>query len=323
MRFHLGPSVVALTLAAGLASACVTALGDFDTGGSLADGGGGVDGASDADAGAALPDGATSADATADGTARSDASDAAVGTDGGVVDAGPPFDPTQLGGLAVWLDSDSATFTLSQARVTGWRDKSSKGNSAKNQLPTMSPFPNPANPTFNNRATLHFDGSSYMYVLNSASIQVGDGDFLVAMVASVAPGTTALETLFEKHETTAPFAGPALYATPAKGDAVIAQGNGVVSQTTGINDGNAHYLAAWRSGATLTIVTDRTQSTGAVTSIPATAGASKDLDLGMELAGTLQNYLVGDIAEVVVVVGSVPSARALALRDYMIRKYNL
>ena len=317
-----GRDVVAITLSAALASACVNALGDFDTGGSLADGGDVVDGAPDA--GATPADGAASTDAISpDGAAFTDASDGGVGSEVGITDAGPLFDPTQLAGLAVWLDSDSTTYTLSQARVTGWRDKSAKANSAKNQLPTTSPFPNPANPTFNNRATLHFDGKSYIYVLNSASIQLGDGDFLVAMVASVAPGTTQLETLFEKHETTSPFAGPALYATPAKGDAVIAQGNGVVSQTTGINDGNAHYLAAWRSGATLTVVTDRTQSSGAVTPIAATAGATKDLQLGMELSGTLQNYLVGDIAEVVVVVGSVPAARALALRDYMIRKYNL
>jgi hypothetical protein len=321
MRFHLGPGVVAVTLAAALASACVTALGDFDTG-ALPDGGDGVDAGPDAEAGATPADRGGRAD-SADGAPSTDASDGAVVGDGGAIDAGPPFDPTQLAGLSAWLDSDSTTYTLSQARVTGWLDRSAKANSAKNQLPTTSPFPNLANPTFNNRASLHFDGKSYIYVLNSASLQIGDGDFLVAIVASVSPGTTQLETLFEKHDTAAPFAGPALYATPAKADAVIAQGNGVVSQTTGINDGNAHYLAAWRTGATLTVVTDRTQSAGAVTPIAATAGGSKDLQLGMELTGTLQNYLTGDIAEVVVVVGNVSTARAIALRDYMFRKYNL
>lgn len=41
------------------------------------------------------------------------------------------FSPTQLPGLAVWLDAkDSAGFTLGSGRVSQWRDKSGKGNHA-------------------------------------------------------------------------------------------------------------------------------------------------------------------------------------------------
>ena len=47
------------------------------------------------------------------------------------------------------------------------------------------------------------------------------------------------------------------------------------------------------------------------------------MSIGMELTSTLQNYMTGDIAEIVIVVGTVPAPRAVALRDYMMNKYHL
>ena len=76
----------------------------------------------------------------------------------GVVWGGIEFwDPSQLAGLALWLDADDAsTITLNGATVSQWDDKSGNNRNASQTTATSQPT-NPID--INNRRVIQFDGS--------------------------------------------------------------------------------------------------------------------------------------------------------------------
>jgi hypothetical protein len=215
--------------------------------------------------------------------------------------------------------------TLFQGNVFGWADKSGKGNNAKNQLPTKSPTLTPANAKFKGRPTLHFDGTQYLYVLHNASIQLGNGDFLMAAVVSVPSGAHGLETIFAKRDPAVNTAGPGLYITSTGGgDAFTAAFSDVESTTKGLDNGSPHYIAAHRTGTTLVIETDGTTAMTTIQPLGATTGDGVDLVIGVDiLSTTLENYLIGDLGEVVIATGTVSVGDDAALHQYMKTKYGM
>ena len=101
--------------------------------------------------------------------------------------APPAFAPTDLPGLAIWLDADDpATITLNGSNVASWTDKSANGfvfaQSVTAQQPPL------VNAAINNKPALSFAGGDGQGLISSGNVDtgVGAGPFYVVVIAQPA-----------------------------------------------------------------------------------------------------------------------------------------
>lgn len=101
--------------------------------------------------------------------------------------APPAFAPTDLPGLAIWLDADDpATITLNGSNVASWTDKSSNGFIfSQGNAPQQPPLVSAA---INSRPALQFDGGDTQGLVASGGVDtgIGTGPFYIAVVAQPA-----------------------------------------------------------------------------------------------------------------------------------------
>jgi hypothetical protein len=190
------------------------------------------------------------------------------------------------------------------------------------------------------RPAVHFNGApdgapDYMVVQDRSSLQFSTGDFLIALVAAhttSTAGTWGYGLLYSKEDKAAPFPGAALVAnTWSRTGQIEAQvalsAPSVITTMADYNDGQPFYLALHRfgesgGGATATLDlrvngkdAGSTNGPGAALDVSATG---QPLFLGGSGNG---QCIVGDLAEVVAIKGSVTDAEIDALEAYFRAKY--
>ncbi len=334
-----GTGLVATALGA---SGCGSILGDFDvgdaadasTGDSASPDASAVDGASGTDSATGGDgDAAASLDATAPG-------DAAHVTDSSPDGDAASWSPTQIGGLALWLDAMSSVTYDGANRVLVWGDRSGGSNNA---APSSCTGPLRAAASQNGRDTLVFDGAANcLRVVDAASLQFGAGDFAVFVVARYANVPTfgqpnAIATLFAKRPVATAgttWVGAALFAntiSPANTRKLSAwqgnvTGNIATGATDNLNDNAYRRFGMARRGTALEVyvngVLDGTQAVSALD----VSAATRPVWIGGEPdqgAAPGVNFVLGNLAEVVAVKGTVTAAQIAQLDAYLKTKWGL
>jgi hypothetical protein len=279
----------------------------------------------------------TGKDATTDAgkDATADASDGAI--DGPVdspIDAPKDVTPNDGGtisaisGLVLWLDAAKG-LTTNNGSITAWNDQSSQANNAAGGtvMPTL------AATSINSLPAAHFVTGSKQYVTiaDATSLQFGTGDYFIAVVAK-----------FDNDPTTGPGTGlGSLYTKlgPSSGLLFFANALGIQQQSVSAglcdlegpsaevqyaatyNNGTARLYAVQRASGTLTLrVNASLVATGSSSidvsecAMPVTIGA-----LTTQPAAALD----GDIAEMIVVKGTLSSSDLSNIESYLQSKYNL
>ncbi len=249
------------------------------------------------------------------------------------VDAGP-WTPARLPGIVVWLSADQGV-TTSNSHVSTWLDRSGMNNNAA-QL-TAARQPTLVTGAMNGQPVVRFDGAtSAMQITDSSTLQWGTDDFTIELVASwtnPTTGTFPYGLLVAKQNQAAPYAGPSLWAnfpTPSV-DSVL----GVQLDTThyvrtaahNLNDGNPRVYGGRRYGGTnlesrVDGAVDQMATLAAATDISA-AGSPMFIGGQIKPDNSLIQQLHGDIAEVVIVHGSITPADLAQLESYLKTKYAL
>ncbi len=299
-------AVIALSSFAALA-ACVgdpdPATGDSDSG--------------TPDSATATQDSGPGVDPVKDASTGKDAADAA--------DAAPVFSPKSIAGLALWLDSDSASMTQSQGKVVAWGDKVRQGQQRRESAPEHVAHAHHRECEVQrapDRALRHEPVPVRPPQCQFAIRQWRFSDVRRRLRSERAHG---MEALFSKRDTAMGNSpGPALYVNNAGGaTAFTALFGGVGSATTGLDNGSPHYIAAHRTGTTLVVEVDGTETTTTIQPLAATTGDGVDLQIGAELVSGFQSYLTGDLGEMAIVLGTVSAGDDTALRQYMLTKYGI
>ena len=192
--------------------------------------------------------------------------------DGGTVDAGP-FDPSSLGtNLVLWLEGDKGVTedTNNAGHVQTWADQTSYHNDATGGTGNGAHQPTVNATAINGLPGVEFalpqaqnQPSQYLIVPDSASLQLGAGDFAIFMVAqysNASTGNGASQGIFYykvagNNTPTGPEflgnAGGANNTIESRIRARLTGTDNVNSAATGFNDGNVppHRHAAERPGA--------------------------------------------------------------------------
>lgn len=322
-RTHLHHALVFLlggvSITAFAVSACVG-----DTGGLTADSGASDDAGATTDSGTSDKDAAAS-DAGGDGGDNEDAAP----------DAGA-WTPRRLQGISLWLDSTSGVTYDGAAKATSWLDQSGNGNNATVQTPCLGPTRS-AN-SLNNQDTLAFTDNqgvgACVTVADAPSLQFGAGDFSIFLVARYSnppgiaqPGANT-GTFWSKRLQSSPYNGVWLAGnTLSEAKLQLWQqnlsGNQVVGMTDGMNDGMFHRFGGTRRGTSFEVWIDGLSN--GKTILPnaddvSQTGKSVFIGGSPELP---KGWLIGNIAEVVAVKGTLSAAQIADLDAYFKNRHAL
>lgn len=229
----------------------------------------------------------------------SDASLDATPADGGPDASG--FTPTQLSGLALWLEGDVG---VQGNPVSSWQDQSGKGNHATK---TGSSTITVTTKALNGRDVVSFpdDTTTQLQVAASPTLDWGTADFSVLMVAKA-------DTLSKRVY----LWGRATFNTPPQ---LISDTNGT-SLTFDFAGGPVshaastgyHTIVVRRAGASVVLRVDGTTTTQ--------TGVSN-------VGGTSASFIIGpremSVAEVIAVTGSLADIDLAKLETYAKSKYGL
>jgi hypothetical protein len=282
-----------------------------------------------------------------DGGTTDAADDTTVITDGGndgtTVEAGP-FDPSQLGtDLVLWLEGDKGVTedTNNAGHVQTWADQTSYHNDASGVSGNYSHEPTINATALNNLPAVEFSGgynpSQYLTIADSASLEFGAGDFAIFFVAQYSNPITGngagQATFYNKVAGNTTPTGPQLYGNAFVNNAYDSNvrarlniNDNVNSSGNGYNDGNYHRFGIRRNGSALEVWADGTSTAftpdaGANVDVSATGS---DVFIGATVGGNYVSLrLVGGIAEVVGVKGTLSDADTASLDGYFTSKYGL
>jgi hypothetical protein len=240
--------------------------------------------------------------------------------------------PKSLGGLVLWLDAAQG-FHDDNGFVTSWDDQSGQQNDAEPSVAGTS-APVLVTGAIGGHPAVRFDGTHYLVIKDAASLQLGTGDFVVALVARHTTPTNVgwgYGIFYIKYEVPYPYTGPQLTGNTEQGTtqafAQLTYHDAIVDTAqSGLNDGQPMLLVMHRRAAgnqsSLEI-----RLNGASSAIATGGDYAVDVSaLGrpLFLGGTPNNQnVVGDIAEVVTVKGATPDADVIALEACLMAKYGL
>jgi len=237
--------------------------------------------------------------------------------------SGPPFVKV--------LDLD-ATLGITGAEVLTWLDSSGNSNTGAAVAGAL-----PVEAAINGKRAVRFDGTRHIEVADSPSLQMGTGDFVLAVVATYETANTATShILAAKQAPNAPLLGPALLANyafrpgnltdrsttvagllrdGAKGEAMAVQ---AVPQPEA---GKPHLFLLYRKGDFYTLRVDRAdRGTGAKTEVIVdTSAPGAPLRIGGD--GVAGHGIVGHIGEVVLVKGAMPERERERLESDLVNKW--
>jgi len=312
----------------------------------VSEAGGGVDATTPA-SGEAGSDGGVDATTTSSQDAGGDASEAAA-----------PWSPSSLTGLVLWLDGHEGLGMTDGGSDAGdggpgvlWMDRSGNGNNAVGYGPAIEPA------ALDGQPAVHFNGTDYLLLQDSTSLNWGTNDFLLAVVVQhttyVDAGGSTYGALYSKQiYNDPPYQGVGLFANlPGGSSNILEQLNEygsteVTSGGSGYNDGAPVLVVIHRSSIVLAVDggTDAGDA-GASDAAPATLGTMAMLinamdagyatgsgyaenvdspDFPARIGGTQAGQdIVGDIAEVLAVDGTVSPSDLQNLQTYLMNKYGL
>lgn len=267
-------------------------------------------------------------------------------TDSPITTDASPFDPSTLGGLALWLDANVG-ITKNNNGISAWADRTTNHNDASQgtaaQRPTFSAS------AINNLPAVHFNkdaqgqqvGGSMMTIADSASLQWGTGDFYVVIVARfdndvTTDGAERGEGLFYSKVSSgsSDIAGvfvvggiPTVYSStnaPANGLTFSTrnQTGDYVTTTNLYDDGTPHAFAMQRASAKLDIRVDGTSIATANSSGFDVSNSGTPVRFGADANGQALR-LDGDVAEMIAVKGSLSQNDRTSLEAWLKSKYAL
>jgi hypothetical protein len=225
---------------------------------------------------------------------------------------------------ALWLDAAKGV-TQSAGGVSAWADQSGQGNDATaiagQPLPTVVPS------AIGGLPAMQFSGGADGFqIADATSLQWGTDDYAVVEVAMYTnpppgPDPSTWGTLYNKNCLGAPFVGPAMWGIYPQGDpggnlstAMTArvENHEIAQVSFATDDGNPHVLAMRRTGTTLDVWADGTDSPAQVPLIDVS-----QVSCGVGFGTALQ----GDVAEVIAIHGTVSDATMTALTAGLRAKY--
>ena len=250
---------------------------------------------------------------------------------GADADAAKPWDPSQLAGIALWLDGDGAS-PDANSKISTWSDKSGNANDAKQPTPAKAPAL--ASTMINGHKAVHFAGS-VLVIADKASLQWKKSFVVEAIVRHTKASSVETGMLYYKPAPASPFSGPELIVGTGGASAYplyaalkidITPGTQVdTSAQAAPSEDAAHRVrASWDAVATtLSIQIDK--SAAVTKSYPAATGldaTGSDVNVGQGGSGFFP--YTGDIAELVAVAGATVSPADVAQLDaYLDAKYGL
>jgi hypothetical protein len=253
----------------------------------------------------------------------------APGPDADAADsAPPPFAPTDLSGLSLWLRATDGLHLDANGDVVAWDDQSGHNNTA---MPTPSAAP---------RHTLYAGAEAVQFSeqqalqLNDASSLRWNGDFAVVVVAASLQPAMTYGMLYGKSAAAYPYAGPALMAdypngpkgyTGAIGGQVDIQ-DAVVSTPTKLDDYSMRVYGLVRTGSSIAL-----RVNGDAPSVQLMANPPQDttaVGAGAFVGGHPQNGGViqgfeGVILEVIGVDGTLSDSEYAQIWTYASQRYGL
>lgn len=254
--------------------------------------------------------------------------------------------PITISGLGLWLDAaDSSTLSISGSNVTQWRDKS--GNSRHFSQATSGSQPFLIESSLNSLPIIRFSnkflsnsgfplynttssGFSFFTVFNTTNINTQTGLFTQAW-----NGQNYTESEIGFSYSTGP-----IYASNNYGSIGLHRGNGAVTETASNTiANNTTYVyggVAGSSGVTPTSVVLTLNGTQ-VTSVDFNAGGSNGFYSPTQYPvysnavyigarndrGTINNYLAGDIAEVIFYPYALSTTQRQVIEGYLAWKWGL
>jgi hypothetical protein len=249
-----------------------------------------------------------------------------------------PWTPLNLAGLTLWLDAGQnvieTTDHAGNAKVSQWRDLSSSHNDASQASLPNRPTRLPS--AANGRPGIYFDGlRSSLNVPDSESLRFGAGDFTVMLVAAFENDVVQTETYYGhaillcKHQIPWPFTGVCLIANYDVGAglegyfaAQVDVRHQAFSVSNRLNDNALRlYGVQRRHNAVLEARVNREhQPSSTINELDADA-FGEPLFIGGDGSG--YQALLGVIAEVVVVRGTLSPSELAELEHHLTQKYQL
>jgi hypothetical protein len=241
---------------------------------------------------------------------------------GSAMGGGPAWTPANLSsGVVLWLDS-SVGVQLGGGGTPRWQDRSDAGNDgvqyALNALPTTG--------TRGNRPVVVFNGG-ILYFVDNPTLDWGTGDVTIAIVGgSPADGGMGGGPLISRESATG-SSGWELNTSLSPNPNVLTAGfvqssvySTFQSTVPSVNDGQLHDFVFRRVGGAAELRVDGT-STPIDFAYDLTGSNSFRLTLGW---GSFQRQsMMGDIAEVVVVQGTLGTSDLSSLESYFRSRYAL
>jgi hypothetical protein len=271
-------------------------------------------------------------DALAD-TTQPDASDAGVDADSGdgnVVCSAA--DVAAIPDIALWLVGDSVVADASNA-VAAWTDQSGKGNNATQTTASLQPLW--VSNALNGHSVVRFGSGGTLNDLkvpDNATLQWATDDFAVEIVFRYT-GSSGEELIYSKQiQNPSPYPGVGLFGNNANVGAgaftvQVQDQSGYIAASSArtFNDGMSRLYGGRRTGGTALEARINGAAVGAVVT-PTTVNVSAvgvPLSLGLDEANGANQQLIGDIAEVVAIHGTLTTANLACLESYLMAKYAL
>jgi hypothetical protein len=239
------------------------------------------------------------------------------------------FVVTSISGLVLWLDAAKGV-TTSGSSITSWTDRSGQSNNATGgtAMPTL------VSSSINSLPAAHFVATStqYVSVADATTLQFGTGDFYIAVVAKfdndptdgIVSGIGALYTKLGTGSGLLFFANDYDYGTMtfAAGLSNVEDPTPTeVEYAASYNDGTARLYVVQRASGTETLRVNGSQVASSTSSVDVSESGS-EVDIGLVAVDT-EAALDGDIAEMVVVGGTLSSTDLTNLESYLMTKYGL
>jgi hypothetical protein len=252
-------------------------------------------------------------------------------------DQAPADDQKDVPHVVLLLDAAQG-ITRAGRSISRWADQSGNGNDAI--AGADAPTPSFAEQAIHGLPAVHFEGGSWMSIADALTLQFGDGNFAVEVVArhdraaaGLASGygvTTGYGMLYGKTEVPTPYAGVALFVnyplpTPStKLGVQTSYSHYALSTQNGLNDGKPHLFGARRERGTLEARVDGVAQ-GRVPAPDDVSAVGRPAFIGGHpmAGGWIIQQLKGDIAEIVVVRGGTTPEVFAALEAEVMAKFGL
>jgi hypothetical protein len=253
------------------------------------------------------------------------------GGPGGRGGTGGVWTPGVLGTrLVLWLDAGTEAGLADGVRLDLWRDRSEFGNHAEQPDPLYRPSFRRVG--INGLPVMSFDGSStYFHVLDTDSLRLGTGNFIVMAVVRALPTGIPNSVIVQKAEAVEPLRGLSLYlnasaSTPTNKAAIQVSRQQYATSAGDFLDSTPRLFAGRRRDGLLEIW------------VNATIHGSVFLGNAVDIGAPGQAFLIGinyfdptgrfhgfqgDIAEIIVVRGTVDDFELPMLQSYLMTKYGL